>query len=182
MQEDNNGDASSRLGDKLQLLQKMWHHIRQLEYKTTLELITKPSAVLFDAVRSGNVDVVKWLLYMNPELLAHKDSNGRSLLHFSVLYRQQSIFDFILKMGTANLIIRGVDNDHNNILHLAAHYAHHSEEASSSLRPNIQMQRELVWFKVSLFCYPNSVTLFLFFRVCLFMFFIRKILDEKKYF
>ncbi|XP_027329359.1 ankyrin repeat-containing protein ITN1-like [Abrus precatorius] len=138
-----NKEASSGTG--LELLKKLWSHVRQLEYKKILELITQPSALLFDAVKSGNVEAVKWLLYMNRELLTIKDpSNGRNLLHFTVLYRQSSIFFFILKMTTVNLVLRAVDNDRNNILHLAAHQ---QDEASSSLRPNIQMQRELVWFK-----------------------------------
>ncbi|TKY57105.1 Ankyrin repeat-containing protein [Spatholobus suberectus] len=142
MKEDNNKEAASGVG--LQLLKKLWSQVRQLEYKKILELITQPSAVLFDAVKSGNVEAVKWLLYMNRELLTIKNNNGRNLLHYTVLYRQSSIFFFILKMGAANLILRAVDNDRNNVLHLAAHL---QDEASSSLRPNIQMQRELVWFK-----------------------------------
>ncbi|XP_061372551.1 ankyrin repeat-containing protein NPR4-like [Gastrolobium bilobum] len=143
MQKDNNEEASSGQGHPLQLLKKVWYQVRQLENKKTLELITEPWPLLFEAVKLGNVEVVKWLLYMNHELLMIKD-NGRNLLHFAVSYRQNSIFDFILKMGTVNLIIRAVDTDRNNILHLAAS---EPQEVSSSLRPNIRMQRELEWFK-----------------------------------
>ncbi|CAL0307482.1 unnamed protein product [Lupinus luteus] len=140
-EEHNKEEGSSRGGV---LLQKLWSHIRQLEHEKTLDLISNPSAVLFDAVKYGNVNVVKWLLYMNRELLMQKESNeGRNILHFVILYRQSSIFKLILKMQTVNLIIRAVDKEHNNVLHYAAHLP----ETSSSLRSNIQMQRELVWFK-----------------------------------
>ena len=53
-------------------------------------------------------------------------------------------------MGTINLIIQAVDNDGNNILHLAAHM---SKEKSSSLNPYIRLSRELRWFKVNMFLF-----------------------------
>ncbi|KAJ1432097.1 Ankyrin repeat-containing domain [Sesbania bispinosa] len=147
--QENNASSSRGGHDQLELLKKLWSQVRQLEYKKILELITEPSVVLFDALKSGNVDAVKWLLYVNRELLTIKDpKSGQSLLHFAVLHRQHTIFKHILKMRTVNLIVRAVDNDRNNVLHFAAQQP---EEAllSLKLRPNIQMQRELVWFKVN---------------------------------
>nr|KYP35631.1 Ankyrin repeat-containing protein At3g12360 family [Cajanus cajan] len=110
-------------GKGMQLLEMIWNQVRQLKHKKILELITRPSIVLFDAVESGNVEVVKWLLYMNRELLTIKNIDGRNVLHFAVLCRQRS----------------------NNILHLAAHPR--QNEASLDFRANIQMRRELAWFK-----------------------------------
>ncbi|XP_020206149.1 ankyrin repeat-containing protein ITN1 isoform X3 [Cajanus cajan] len=73
-------------GKGMQLLEMIWNQVRQLKHKKILELITRPSIVLFDAVESGN-----------------------------------------------------------NILHLAAHPR--QNEASLDFRANIQMRRELAWFK-----------------------------------
>ncbi|XP_020206147.1 ankyrin repeat-containing protein ITN1 isoform X2 [Cajanus cajan] len=132
-------------GKGMQLLEMIWNQVRQLKHKKILELITRPSIVLFDAVESGNVEVVKWLLYMNRELLTIKNIDGRNVLHFAVLCRQRSIFSYILKMGTVKLILQAPDNTGNNILHLAAHPR--QNEASLDFRANIQMRRELAWFK-----------------------------------
>ncbi|XP_057419045.1 uncharacterized protein LOC130713263 [Lotus japonicus] len=115
-----------------------------LQFNFFWELITKPSVVLFDAVKSGNFLIVKTLLFTYPELLAVKDpKNEQNILHIAVLFRQNSIFDFILK-ANPKLLIRAVDEDRNNILHLAACQ---QKEASLSLRPDIRMRRELAWFK-----------------------------------
>ena len=112
----------------------MWSHVTQLECNKILELISEPSPLLFDAIKSRNVSAVKWLLYMNPKLLSQKDSNGRNLLQFVALHRRQRIFDLILHTRSANLMIRAVDNDRNNVLHIAAHI---SKEESSSIKPHI---------------------------------------------
>ena len=149
------------MGDGLQLLRDIWSHVRNLESERLLKLITEPSPVVLDAVKSGNVNAVKWFLYMNRELLAQQDIDGRNLLHFAVLYQQESIIDFILKMGSPNIPIWAVDNDGNNILHLAA--ACKSKKASLSLIPSTQLENELWWLEVNIFCYSYSVFMLLLF-------------------
>lgn len=159
MLENSTGETSSAGWDhQFEFLQKLWSHVRQLKYEEMVELITHPSVVLFDAVNSGNVKLVNWLLYMNRELLTIKDpENGWNTLHFAVLYRQHDIFNFILKMATVNATIRAMDNDRNNVLHIAAHQ---SEEISTSLRPNIEMQKDLEWFKVVFYTYKHMPYLY----------------------
>ncbi|XP_057423778.1 uncharacterized protein LOC130717545 isoform X2 [Lotus japonicus] len=147
MQEINHEKGSSSRQSLMRLLDSLWAQVRQLEYEHRLSLITEPSVVLFDAIKSGNIDVAKWLLYMNRELLTIKNpKTGQNLLHFVVLYRQRSIFYFILKMDAAKFVVRAVDKDYSNVLHLAAS-ATQQKVAASSLRPYIQMSRELQWFK-----------------------------------
>ena len=110
------------MGDELQLLKEVSSHVTQLECNKILELTSESSPLLFDAIKSGNnVSAMKWLLYMNLELLAQKDSNVPNLLQFAALHRRQRIFDLILHMRSANLMIRAVDNDRNNVLHIVAH-------------------------------------------------------------
>ena len=113
-----------------------------------MDLITRPSPVLFDAIKSGNVEAVEILIDKNREFVRIKDpQNGRNLLHLVVLFRQESIFESIPNTLKENLG-RAADNEGNNILHLAAHLPVDFKE-SSSLRASIQMQRDLEWFKVN---------------------------------
>ena len=133
-------------GDKLQLFKEIWSQIEQLECSTIRQLISEPRLMLFDALKSDNVNVVLWLLEMSPELLAQKDSNGRNLFHVAALYRRKRIFKFLTTMGATNLIIQEVDNNNNNVLHLAAHIL---MEESSNLKPDIRLSRGHKWFKVN---------------------------------
>eukprot|EP00256_Glycine_max_P055113 XP_014622136.1 uncharacterized protein LOC102660976 [Glycine max] len=132
-----------------QLLKKLWTQVNQLEHNTIMDLITRPPLVLFDAIKSGNAEAVKILIDKNCELVTIKDpKNGRNLLHLVVLFRQKRIFISML-WGLEEHIVRAVevDNEGNNILHLAAHLPVEFEELSS-FRASIQMQRELEWFKL----------------------------------
>ncbi|KAH1092987.1 hypothetical protein GLYMA_14G038600v4 [Glycine max] len=129
-----------------QLLNKLCTQVKQLEHNTIMDLITRPSPVLFDAIKSGNVEAVEILIDKNREFVRIKDpQNGRNLLHLVVLFRQESIFESIPNTLKENLG-RAADNEGNNILHLAAHLPVDFKE-SSSLRASIQMQRDLEWFK-----------------------------------
>ncbi|XP_057419751.1 ankyrin repeat-containing protein ITN1-like [Lotus japonicus] len=97
----------------------------------------------------GNFYVVESLFLISDdlarELVMIKDpENGQSLLHIVVLFRQNSIIDFILgRVPNVKLIIQAVDKDRNNVLHFAARQP---EQASLSLRPDIRMQKELEWY------------------------------------
>ncbi|KAG4962055.1 hypothetical protein JHK86_038923 [Glycine max] len=140
------------------LFRKLWTKVNQLEHNRIMDLITHPSPVLFDAIKSGNVEAVKMLIDKNRELVTIKDpQNGRNLLHLVVLFRQKRIFISML-WGLEEHIVRAVevDNEGNNILHLAAHLPVEFEELSS-LRASIQMQRELEWFKFVETCVPREL-------------------------
>ncbi|RZB67332.1 hypothetical protein D0Y65_037622, partial [Glycine soja] len=139
-----------------QLLKKLWTKVNQLEHNTIMDLITRPPLVLFDAIKSGNAEAVKILIDKNCELVTIKDpKNGRNLLHLVVLFRHERIFDSIPETLKENLE-RAVDNEGNNILHLAAHLPVEFEELSS-FRASIQMQRELEWFKLVVWRVPGEL-------------------------
>ena len=93
-------------------------------------LINEPSPILFDAIKTGNVDTVIWLLDKNPKLVAQKDSQEYNMLQFATSHWQLNNVDYIITLGTANLVIRTIDNDYNNILHLAAHMPKESSNLS----------------------------------------------------
>ena len=87
-----------------QLLNKLCTQVKQLEHNTIMDLITRPSPVLFDAIKSGNVEAVKMLIDKNREFVTIKDpQNGRNLLHLVVLFRQESIFESIPNTLKENL-------------------------------------------------------------------------------
>ncbi|XP_057434430.1 uncharacterized protein LOC130727341 [Lotus japonicus] len=127
------------------------------EYKEKLKLRTEPSVVVFDAIKSGNIHFLEVFLSMcghpdynsETKLWELKDPyNGQNILHIAVWYRQKSIMNFILdsweSKHTKHIVIQGVDKDSNNVLHFAARPP---RETSASLRPDIQMKRELEWFE-----------------------------------
>ena len=111
------------------------------------DLISKPSGVVFDAAKSGNVEVLAVLLRFCPDLLWECDENNRSLFHVAVIYRQVHVFNLIYNVGTVrDCIIGNVDNEHNSMLHLAGMLP--PMERLGAPRANLQMQREILWFKV----------------------------------
>ncbi|MED6107472.1 hypothetical protein PIB30_014323 [Stylosanthes scabra] len=76
---------------------------------------------MFDAAKSGNDMVLESIFRFNPTLFTKVDSDGRSLLHIAILYRQVSVFRLIMSKGAyKNTMVQVVDNDGNNVLHLAA--------------------------------------------------------------
>ena len=71
----------------------------------------------------------------------------QNLFHIAVLYRQESILIHMIENGILkDLVMQAVDEDRNNILHMAGMLPPHERFGSS--RPDIQMQRELLWFQV----------------------------------
>ena len=87
------------------------------------------------------------LLRFCPDLLWECDENNRSLFHVAVIYRQVHVFNLIYNVGTVrDCIIGNVDNEHNSMLHLAGMLA--PMERLGAPRANLQMQREILWFKV----------------------------------
>ncbi|KHN38410.1 Ankyrin repeat-containing protein [Glycine soja] len=116
-----------------------YNHIERLFF-TTIEKNT--------FVKSGNLDALKRLIGNNSEvLMTIKDSDGMSLLHKAVLCRQRSIVSYIQGFTSRedNLVLGGVDNKGNNVLHLAAA----KQQSSSHLLRNakVEMQNDLAWFK-----------------------------------
>ena len=132
------------------LIKELWKlSTEHMEFNELLEFISKPSGVL-DAVKSGNLPFLELLLKFNPESLMIVDSKKRTLFHTAVLYRQESILIHMIEKGKLkDLVMQAVDDDRNNILHMAAKLL--PPERIGSSQPDIQIQRELLWFKVHLF-------------------------------
>lgn len=147
--EDNDKEGSTPKG--LALFMLLWVNVSLLEKEKVMVLINEPSAVLLDAIKSGNIDATGWLITQNLKLfMTIKDpSNGRNLLHLLVQYRHP---DKSIKRvhGKKEHLLFAVDNDGNNVLHLAAHLPLQFQ-SFSGLRASKQMLNEVQWFKVNPF-------------------------------
>jgi hypothetical protein len=129
------------------LLESLWEEVLEQPNDEISKLLTEPSLVLFDAGMSGNVEFLVVLLRKYPDLLWEVDEKGRSIFHVAVVHRQENIFNLIYNIGTMkDYIVGNADKDGNNMLHLAGMLPH--VERLGAPRANLQMQRELLWFKV----------------------------------
>ncbi|WVY91040.1 hypothetical protein V8G54_036554 [Vigna mungo] len=142
------GDMETRrsIGTGMRLLYRIVDEVKKLQIKDMLALTTQPSAVLFDALESRNGDSVIWCFMGGSSLLmTFKDSNGRNLVHLFFLYRRLNFFEQFLN-ERKQYLLRAVDNEGNNVLHLAA-LLPPEFKSFSGLSAKIQMDKELSWFK-----------------------------------
>ena len=132
-----------------QLIEKLWEHVLQLQDSEISKLIREPSRLLSDATKSGSLEFLIILIRAYPDLIWKVDQNNRSLFHSAVLYRQEAIFNLIYEIGAIkDLIAAYKDDKKNNILHLAGNLAPPCRLQIVS-GAALQMQRELLWFKVN---------------------------------
>ncbi|XP_022637640.1 uncharacterized protein LOC106763252 [Vigna radiata var. radiata] len=86
-------DRERNYGEGMELVQRIWDEVKnlteakKLKIDDILELTTKQSVVLFDAIESGNSEEVIWCFMEGSAILMTlKDSNGRNLVHLFFLY------------------------------------------------------------------------------------------------
>lgn len=114
-------------------------------------LIRDPSRLLFDAAALGNVEFFIILFRKYPDLIWKVEEGNRSLFHVAVVNRQESIFNLIYEIGAIkDLIAAYKDGDSNNMLHLAGNLAP-SNRLEIVSGAALQLQRELLWFKVPIY-------------------------------
>ncbi|WVY91041.1 hypothetical protein V8G54_036555, partial [Vigna mungo] len=133
-------DRERNYGEGMKLVERIWDEVRNLTEAKKLkiddifELTTKPSVALFDAIESGNGDEVIWsFMEGSGVLMTSKDSNGRNLAHLFFLYRRLEFFEQFLHKRKQYLV-RAVDNEGNNVLHLAALLAPEFKSFSDPIR------------------------------------------------
>jgi hypothetical protein len=145
-----------RLAHKLTKV--LWNNIQLLpDVKEFLGLVDKHSSLLFVAAESGNVEFLTILLHSHPDLIWKMDKQQRNLFHISVLYRQESVFSLIYEIGALkDMIALCLDENQNNMLHFAGQLApiNRLNIVSGAV---LQMQRELLWFKVCIDIIPISL-------------------------
>ncbi|GKV34313.1 hypothetical protein SLEP1_g42690 [Rubroshorea leprosula] len=100
----------------------------------------------FKTIELGYLGFVKQISEANPDIVwSHTDpKHSRDMLTYAVEHRQKEIAKFLYRLDPARIITGfTIDNDQNNLLHLAAKLA----APSSPHNPVLQMQSEARWFK-----------------------------------
>lgn len=150
---------SSTRSTAFKLLNCLWEHTLQDEDLEIPNLSKNTSKLLFIATRYGNVDFVVELLRSYPDFLWKVDAHNRSIFHIAVMHRHESIFSLIYEIGPVReLIATYRDNSNNNILHLAATLSP-PDQLNSVSGAALQMQRELLWYKVIFLLWLSYVSI-----------------------
>ena len=103
--------------------------------------------VLFDAAEEGNIEYLIMLIRFDFDLL-WKTKSRKSIFHVAAEKRHESIFYLLNEIGSiGDLITYRMEEDRSNILHLAAELAP-KEKLNAISGAALQMQREMLWFKV----------------------------------
>ncbi|KAL0286597.1 UNVERIFIED_CONTAM: Ankyrin repeat-containing protein ITN1, partial [Sesamum calycinum] len=143
-----NGDFEQSLMRKNARLvaERLWSEMRRLEGVDLLELLGEPP-ILHEAAKVGNVGLITTLTRTDPNLIWKRDGNKHYIFHTAVLHRQENVFSLIHQIGSMKeLIAISVDNNYDNIMHLAGKLAP-PERLKIVSGAALQMQRELLWFK-----------------------------------
>lgn len=133
----------------LELTETLWGEIIKLKHQEISKLICFPWRLLFVAAQLGKVEFLMVLIKSYPDILWKVDENRYSIFHIAVIHRHEEIFKLIYEIGAIkDLIATYKDGRGNNMLHLASKLASPSRLNSIS-GAALQMQRELLWFEVS---------------------------------
>lgn len=107
------------------------------------------SRLLFVAAAFGNTKLITELIQSCPELIWKIDDNDQTIFHVAVAHRQESVYNLLYEIGSiTDLVTSFTDKNDNNILHLAAMLPEQTRLCSVS-GVALQMQRELLWYKVN---------------------------------
>ena len=129
-----------------------------MAYKRNVEHLIETRVIreaLFDAARVGNIEFMVKLIRFDFDILWETE-DSKSIFHVAVEERHESIFNLLHELGSVGEIIveRRFEN-RSNILHLAARLAP-QEKLNAISGAALQMQRELLWFKVRTYSYALS--------------------------
>ena len=128
-----------------QLVESLWREVRLLQDKQFSDYVrTFP----FEAAKMGNAELLIIVIRSYPDLIWRTDRKCRSIFHIAVLHRQETVFNLVYEIGAIkDVILTYVDDENQNILHLAGQLAPPSQLNTVS-GAAFQMQRETLWFKV----------------------------------
>jgi len=143
-------DRSMEPKAALELAQSLWNEVIKQREEDISKLIAYPWRLLFVAAQLGKVEFLSVLIRSYPDLIWKVDENRFTIFHIAVIHRHEEIFKLIYEIGAIkNLIATYKDDKRNNMLHLASKLAppHRLNCVSGAA---LQMQREILWFKVTL--------------------------------
>ncbi|KAH6801440.1 hypothetical protein C2S52_001904 [Perilla frutescens var. hirtella] len=139
----------------VELAEKLWDEMQEMGKTSLMELI-KNQHILHDAAKTGNVELLTMVTRAYPQLIWDTDSNGHTIFHIAVAYRQLEVFNLIHPVeAMIHTTTISQDQDGNNILHLCAKLSLRSLDRTR-LPPASLMQSELAWFEVTKKVVPAS--------------------------
>ncbi|XP_022159313.1 ankyrin repeat-containing protein ITN1-like [Momordica charantia] len=133
------------------MVELMWEVVvDKVKKENVVDFIKHPSSMLHDAARVGNVDFLRVLLRLFPDLAWNIDDKGKNIFHVAVENRRESVFCLIYEMGDfldfLDCLPYYFDEENVSLLQLAA-----KKPAKSDLNrisgAAFQMHNELLWFK-----------------------------------
>jgi hypothetical protein len=125
------------------------------------QLVHDHMTLLVEAAKVGNVEFLIILVRSYPDLLWQVDEDYGSLFHVAISYRQESVFNLIDEIGSmkenfTTYIAKG----NNNMLHFTGKLGANSDRLNTISTSALQMQQELLWFKVSTININYSIYIF----------------------
>ncbi|KAH6799519.1 hypothetical protein C2S51_036003 [Perilla frutescens var. frutescens] len=155
-------DVAIELVDKNNVLAKMVKDERtallalaQMDISNIISTTWRPKLLRFIKL-SGNVELLTMVTRAYPQLIWDTDSNGHTIFHIAVAYRQGEVFNLIHPVeAMIHSTTISQDQDGNNILHLCAKLSLRTLDRTR-LPPASLMQSELAWFEVTKKVVPGS--------------------------
>lgn len=140
----------------LKLVECIWKKVVSLSSSELSKLVVEPRNLIFDAAEKGNVELLIILINGYPDLIwrVYDIENFYSIFHIAVKNRHEDIFKLIYKIGSnKEMLLSFVDQNGNNILHLAAMLGP-LDQLNFISGEALQFQRELLWFQVKCIFHP----------------------------
>lgn len=127
--------------DAYAIMDCLWQAVESCQEDT--ESAVDSSKLFFTAEKSGNEDFLVELLKRDHNLLYKIN-----IFHVAVSNRFVKVYNLTCELGgTKDLLATYIDDEGNNILHLAGKLAPRNQLVSIP-RAALQMQRDVLWFKV----------------------------------
>jgi len=132
------------------LVDKLWEMVINQEPQLSSDWILSQSTLIFEAAKVGNVEFIIIIARSYPELLWQLDGNNMSIFHFAIKYRHENVFNLIYEIGNIKDSLETYYrlDTNENMLHLVGELPH-SDRLNIVSGAALQMQRELLGFKVS---------------------------------
>ncbi|KAL8257684.1 hypothetical protein R6Q59_029725 [Mikania micrantha] len=147
--------------DALKLLKIFWGHANKtMTFDEIESMLRNPFSSLLGmrqdsfgmlgvAAKMGNTRFLVELIRTYPDLMLSRNEDGHTIFHVAVMHRHQDIYNLLYEVGVIrNDICTVNDKSGNNMLHLVGKTS--KERATKTSEASLLMQRELLWFKLTL--------------------------------
>jgi ankyrin repeat protein len=130
-----------------QLVERLWLMVGVPDNQFSSNMVMN---LILEATKVGNDEYLIILIRSYPDLIWQVNEDNMSLFHIAILYRQESVFNLIYELGSNKNYLASCKNfkTNENMLHLVGQLAP-LDRLNIVSGAALQMQRELLWFKVS---------------------------------